>query len=58
MNNPPTITVNTIDYNTYMFEVCRVVEVGDINACTSRGVRSLNLDQLLKFNPPELLLGR
>ena len=58
MNNPPTITVNTIDYNTYMFEVCRVVEVGDINACTSWGVRPLNLDQLLKLNPPELLLRR
>ena len=57
MNNPLTITVNTI-VDTYMLEVCRVVKVCDINAGSSGGVRPLNLDQLLELYPPELLLGR
>ena len=41
-----------------MLEVGRVVKVCHINACSSGGVRPLNLDQLLQLYPPELLLGR
>ena len=41
-----------------MFEVGRVVKVGDIDACSGGGVGALHSDQLHQFDPPELLLGR
>ena len=40
-----------------MLEVRRVVEVGDIDACSGGGVWPLHSDQLQQFDPPELLLG-
>ena len=42
---------------TYMLEVGCIVEVSDVNASTSRGVRSLHGDQLGEFDPPEVPLG-
>ena len=40
-----------------MLEVCRVVEVGDVNARSSGWVWPLNSNQLQQLDPPELLLG-
>ena len=42
---------------TYMLEVGCIVEVSDVNASTSGGVRSLHGDQLGEFDPPEVPLG-
>ena len=41
-----------------MLEVGRVVKVCDIDACAGGRMGALHSDQLLQFDPPELLLGR
>ena len=54
----PLDIVDIVDIvDTHVFEVCCIVEVGDVDAGPGRGVRPLHPDQLRQLQPPQLLLG-
>ena len=45
-------------FRTYVFKVCLLVKVCDLDVGGLWGVRSLSLDQLVKLLPPEETLTR